>query len=803
MGNFGFSPDGRFYAVHPQGGFLVTGPPDWPLVQVGLPGVAVAAMSVSAKQSGLLYCLGTQNVGPSQTHIFFRFDVARGVAESVTPIPSSIWPDPSGVQIEVTSAEDVAYCAWNLFLGDRGAGNLWVLDLRTLKFVSNTFLDYGINDFCIDEPARKIYVAGSWSGGSAPGTMPLVEWDMDSRSIAKRMMMSPASATVAVQVDPSNPRYVYSTDADQNLLRRTDALTGQEVMRTRFSRQRVGLVLMIVNGDTAVIWCTLHNKDLVQLDLKSGSVTGLVPAPGPGGEVSGGGYSGGKYYFLGGNNVFVVDAATFTQVGQFTVETTVAGMIEFSGGKAFYMRQGTSTATGTQVFQFDAATFKLLHTSELMPDPGADRVIVSPDGTKLYTCNGEIGRNARLRVLDAETLAVRKVIDIPSDFSHGGATNFASWDFDLDNRLMYMAGFNSVYVIDLDRDTILRELVVMDAVRAAGKPNGSGGTAISGVHLSPAKDLLMVVSSDYSAMYVYDLKRAQWQPRVVDLKGFLPRCTCRSADRRLVYAACQMSDSISQIDATTGTLLKVIPVTTPWTNFTGADVAHAASYAMGAVSPGQLLVVYSEYIGPNVFTMGGPNSAGVYPTQLGGSRLLFDGVAAPILYAYTTMVAAIVPYAVAGGRTTTMQVEYQGSLSNAINLGVSAAAPGIFTADASGQGQAAALNQDTTFNSAAHPEARGRIVVFYATGLGQTMPPGNDGHLVLGALPELTLPVQVFIGGVQAEVLYSGPAPQMVAGAMKVNARIPVGIAASPAVPLVLRVGNADSQAGVTVAVSS
>jgi hypothetical protein len=175
MGNFGFSPDGRFYAVHPQGGFLVTGPPDWPLVQVGLPGVAVAAMSVSAKQSGLLYCLGTQNVGPSQTHIFFRFDVARGVAESVTPIPSSIWPDPSGVQIEVTSAEDVAYCAWNLFLGDRGAGNLWVLDLRTLKFVSNTFLDYGINDFCIDEPARKIYVAGSWSGGSAPGTMPLVE----------------------------------------------------------------------------------------------------------------------------------------------------------------------------------------------------------------------------------------------------------------------------------------------------------------------------------------------------------------------------------------------------------------------------------------------------------------------------------------------------------------------------------------------------------------------------------------------------------------------------------------------------
>ena len=74
---------------------------------------------------------------------------------------------------------------------------------------------------------------------------------------------------------------------------------------------------------------------------------------------------------------------------------------------------------------------------------------------------------------------------------------------------------------------------------------------------------------------------------------------------------------------------------------------------------------------------------------------------------------------------------------------------------------------------------------------------------MLGALPELTQPVEVFIGGAQAEVTYAGPAPQMVAGVMQINARIPAGIAAGPAAPLVLRVGNADSQAGVTVAVSS
>jgi uncharacterized protein (TIGR03437 family) len=455
------------------------------------------------------------------------------------------------------------------------------------------------------------------------------------------------------------------------------------------------------------------------------------------------------------------------------------------------------------VLQFDAATFKLLRKSEVLPESGAsDRLIVSPDGSKLYTTSGQIGQDARLTILDAATLAIRKTIVIPSDFSQGGAGSGAC-DFDVANRLLYMGGFNSIYKINLDSDQIVGQLNVRDALKAAGKPNGDGGTALNGIWLSPAKDLLMVVSSDFSTMYIYDLKAGAWQPRLVDLKGFWTTCTCRSSDGTLAYGAGGQSDSISQIDLTRGTLLKVVPVTAPWTGLVPYNVQHAASYAIGEVSPGQLLVVYGEYIGPNVFTMGGPDPSGVYATQLGGSRILFDGVAAPILYAYTTMVAAIVPYAVAGGRSTTIQVEYQGGLSNAIDLPVAAAMPGIFTADASGQGQAAALNQDTSFNSAAHPEVRGRIVVFYATGLGQTTPPGNDGHLVMGALPVLTLPVEVFIGGVQAEIMYAGPAPQMVAGVMQVNARIPAGIAAGPAVALALRVGNADSQAGVTVAVSS
>jgi len=72
--------------------------------------------------------------------------------------------------------------------------------------------------------------------------------------------------------------------------------------------------------------------------------------------------------------------------------------------------------------------------------------------------------------------------------------------------------------------------------------------------------------------------------------------------------------------------------------------------------------------------------------------------------------------------------------------------------------------------------------------------PANPG-------PQPVLPVSVKIGGLPAEIVYFGGAPGLVAGLMQVNVRVPKGIAAGPAVPIVLTVGAASSQTGVTLAV--
>jgi len=60
--------------------------------------------------------------------------------------------------------------------------------------------------------------------------------------------------------------------------------------------------------------------------------------------------------------------------------------------------------------------------------------------------------------------------------------------------------------------------------------------------------------------------------------------------------------------------------------------------------------------------------------------------------------------------------------------------------------------------------------------------------------------VSVMIDGIDAPVLYHGGALGQVAGMMRIDVPIPDG-AASGARPVVVQVGDAQSQTGVTVAV--
>ena len=135
---------------------------------------------------------------------------------------------------------------------------------------------------------------------------------------------------------------------------------------------------------------------------------------------------------------------------------------------------------------------------------------------------------------------------------------------------------------------------------------------------------------------------------------------------------------------------------------------NAASYASGAVAPGQIVAVFGMNLGPATPALLRLDDSGKVATELAGTRIYFDGVAAPMISASVNQSNAVVPYSVAGRSSTRMIVEYQGVRSPPLTLGVAPTAPGIFTTDMSGRGQGAILNEDgVTLNSRGEPGSPG------------------------------------------------------------------------------------------------
>ncbi len=249
----------------------------------------------------------------------------------------------------------------------------------------------------------------------------------------------------------------------------------------------------------------------------------------------------------------------------------------------------------------------------------------------------------------------------------------------------------------------------------------------------------------------------------------------------------------------------VAPVTVPVTLVVQqsapvlAAIVNAANFQAGALSPGEIVTLFGSNIGPSGLVTSHVNSSGALDSAIGETRVYFDGVAAPLIYSVNQQVSAIVPYEVAGKASTRVQVEYRGVRSAPLDFSVAASAPAIFTFSASGQGPAAALNQDGSLNSQDTGADPGSIVTLYATGEGVTTPDGVDGLLATSVYPSPILPVGVTLAGQDAEVLYAGAAPQLAAGLMQINVRLPQNVPRASAIPIVLTVGSNSSQSGVTI----
>jgi uncharacterized protein (TIGR03437 family) len=228
-------------------------------------------------------------------------------------------------------------------------------------------------------------------------------------------------------------------------------------------------------------------------------------------------------------------------------------------------------------------------------------------------------------------------------------------------------------------------------------------------------------------------------------------------------------------------------------------VVNGASFLSGPVAPGEIVTIFGAGIGPPALTTLKLDTPDTLSRTLSGTRVLVDGVAVPLLYVRNDQLSAIMPYDVAGKQSVKIEVEYLGVKTAAFDTPVDVSAPAIFPAG-SGPGQGAVLNQDGSNNAYNNPALRGEVIVVYAMGGGETDPPSTDGKLLPDAR-KLKQTVRAQIGGRNAQVLYAGSAPGLIAGVIQVNLRVPADAPQANAIPVVITVGNASSQPGVTVAI--
>jgi hypothetical protein len=111
---------------------------------------------------------------------------------------------------------------------------------------------------------------------------------------------------------------------------------------------------------------------------------------------------------------------------------------------------------------------------------------------------------------------------------------------------------------------------------------------------------------------------------------------------------------------TQGYLAKVI-VTTPAIALD--NVVSASPFPVNTnaepISPGKVIRLEGRGFGPATLA-GGVVTAGVIANAAAGVQVMFDNIAAPLLYVSSTEIECLVPWEIADRSTTTLQVVYNG-----------------------------------------------------------------------------------------------------------------------------------------------
>lgn len=239
-----------------------------------------------------------------------------------------------------------------------------------------------------------------------------------------------------------------------------------------------------------------------------------------------------------------------------------------------------------------------------------------------------------------------------------------------------------------------------------------------------------------------------------------------------------------------------IEVPPPQPSINPGGLVSAASYA-APVAPGSIASVFGSFFVPPLSATQSP-----LPDSLSGLSLQFgSNTPAPLFFVSGGQVNLQVPCELAGQSQAILAATLNGQAGSAQTVNLATFSPAIFTTNAQGSGQGAILDQFNHLVDASNPAMTGSTVLqIFCTGLGPvTNQPQTGSPAPLSPLSYTTVTPTVTIGGVAADVSFSGLAPGYV-GLYQVNAQVPAGLAPNTAAPVVISMQGTASNT-VTIAV--
>ena len=202
---------------------------------------------------------------------------------------------------------------------------------------------------------------------------------------------------------------------------------------------------------------------------------------------------------------------------------------------------------------------------------------------------------------------------------------------------------------------------------------------------------------------------------------------------------------------------------------------RAATEPNSAIAPGAIVTIFGTDLASDTEVA----SEVPLPTMLGETSVTFNGIAAPLFFVSGTQINAQVPFElVAGAGLVMVQVTRGGETSTAQPIAIAAVSPGIFTQNEQGTGPGAILHAaDFQPVTESNPAQTGEFLLIFCTGLGPVQPEVPSGNVAPGTEPlaRTANTPMVNIGGIPAEVVYSGLAPGFV-GLYQVNVKVPLGL---------------------------